>query len=496
MKNLIFNTFILIDLLLVAVPAFINADNINVHTISELVSNLEKVSAGDVIILADGNYNGFTVTKSGTSSDAITIKAANVGKAVINHGVVNLSHVSYVTIDGLMITSSGGEVSVDSTTRHAGISLVNSNNCRITRCTFNLNSPPKNTFWVTIGGASNNNQVDHNEFGPYTGSNRQIYIWPTGDPNISGVTNPHDRTAWAHGKGPKNPNIARGTHIHHNYFHNKASGTSEVIILGGLGMTGDYQDTKSIVEHNLFVDCDGDPEIISIKSSSNEIRFNTIRTSNGVISSRAGNNNSIHSNFILAAGKGGGIKIQEMNIKVYNNYIDHTDKSSYPIMIENGDSYNSTSFTHAQVVNAIISHNTVINPGREVLIGHGGRTLTAKDSVFANNIIMGSGNLYTESGTPTNFVRSHNIISQHSGSLSGFAIEDPKLKLSDGIYKIESGSPAIGAADSKYDPYVTDDIDGQPRKANDIGADEFSSAPVTNKPLTASDVGPKSGGGV
>jgi poly(beta-D-mannuronate) lyase len=99
------------------------------------------------------------------------------------------------------------------------------------------------------------------------------------------------------------------------------------MILGGLGTTGDYQDTKSIVENNLFVNCDGDAEIISIKSSSNEIRYNTVRTSNGVISSRAGNNNQIYGNFILANGKGGGIKIQEQNIKVYNNYIEKTDSS-------------------------------------------------------------------------------------------------------------------------------------------------------------------------
>src|SRR5262249_18444646 len=151
---------------------------------------------------------------------------------------------------------------------------------------------------------------------------------------------------------------------------------------------------------NLFVNCDGDAEIISTKSSTNTIRFNTVQSSAGVFSLRSGNKSSIYGNFFLCAGSGGGIKINEMHHKVYNNYIENTDGSNYPIMCENGDPYSSSSFAHAQVVDAEIEYNTVVNPGRQVLIGHGTSTLPVTGSFFANNIISGSGTLYSEDSSP------------------------------------------------------------------------------------------------
>ncbi|MEO0875758.1 MAG: chondroitinase-B domain-containing protein, partial [Bacteroidota bacterium] len=44
----------------------------------------------------------------------------------------------------------------------------------------------------------------------------------------------------------------------------------------------------TIVEHNLFEDCDGDPEIVSVKSCDNIIRHNTFLASYGTLSLRHG----------------------------------------------------------------------------------------------------------------------------------------------------------------------------------------------------------------
>ena len=59
----------------------------------------------------------------------------------------------------------------------------------------------------------------------------------------------------------------------------------------------------TIVEHNLFEDCDGDPEIVSIKSSDNIIRHNTFRGSYGTLSLRHGNRNKLESNYFFGNGK-------------------------------------------------------------------------------------------------------------------------------------------------------------------------------------------------
>src|SRR5262249_38425073 len=69
-------------------------------------------------------------------------------------------------------------------------------------------------------------------------------------------------------------------------------------------------------------------------------------------------------------------------------------------------------------------------------------------------------------------------------------------------YHIQSGSPAINTGVGVFDFYgvynplsfVTNDMDGQPRDALfDIGADEFSAAPIVARILTTNDVGPLSG---
>jgi len=489
-------------LALTVLPLAMNASIINVSTSSQLSSAVGSANPGDTIVMANGNYSGFTMTRSGNSSAAITIQAANVGGAAINSGTVQLKNLAYVNLDGIQFTTSGGSASIDGSTIYFGVLLDNATNCRVTRGTFALSGPHTGTGWITLEDGSLSNEIDHCEFGPNSVGSHSHYIFPTGNPNISGVTPPSDRTPWANGKGPYNPFISRYTEIDHNYFHDQGTNDGETIALGAIGVCGDYQGTHSTVEYNLFVNCNGDPEIITTKSSTNTLRFNTVITSAGVFSLRSGNSSSVYGNFFLCSGTGGGVKINEMHHKVYNNYIENTDTSNYPIMAENGDPYSLTNFAHAEVVDAEITYNTVYNPGRQVLIGHGSSTLPVTNSVFANNIISGSGTLYSESGGSTTpiITRSQNIANGTAPSQSGFISEDPLFTTvtenSYGLQKLSSGSPAISAANASYFSYVTTDMDGQTRSSPDIGADEYSTASISITPLTTSDVGPSSGGGI
>ena len=71
---------------------------------------------------------------------------------------------------------------------------------------------------------------------------------------------------------------------------------------------------------------------------------------------------------------------------------------------------------------------------------------------------------------------------------TGYITVNPLLaKDTNAEYHVQSGSPAINAGVGTYDyygaysafPYVTNDMDGQIRDASfDIGADEFSAAPI------------------
>jgi poly(beta-D-mannuronate) lyase len=58
------------------------------------------------------------------------------------------------------------------------------------------------------------------------------------------------------------------------------------------------------------------------------------------------------------------------------------------------------------------------------------------------------------------------------------------------VFRLQSTSSAINSSVGSY-PEVTIDLDGHPRSGTkDVGADEFSTAPVIRRPLTTADVGP------
>lgn|GEM_PF-1419425 len=463
---------------------------VSVNSNSSLSSAVSNALPGDCIVLANGSYAGFTISRDGASNAPIVIRAANRGGATISSGIIRLNHTSFVTIEGLTMTTSGSTQTVDGESFPVGVWIDGGDNCRITRNTFRLTGQATGTQWIMVGGNSNLNRIDHNEFGPNTVDNVH-YIFVRGQREIAGVTpDPlRDRGPWSEGNGPVNPNIARNTQIDHNYFHDMASGTAEAIVLGGLGITGDYQNTASIVESNLFVHCDGDPETVSIKSSGNTIRYNTILNSAGGIVSRSGNQSQIIGNFIR--GGATGIRIHERDHTVYNNYVENM--TDYPFNIGNGNFYDQTGFTHAQVVRARVAHNTFVTiNNRPVIIGWSSRPLLPQDCVFANNILSGSATLL-DASQAGNTTFSNNIANGTLGAslpASQFRQVNPLLAMSDGIFKLTSGSPAINAANATFYPFITVDIDGQSRSTPDIGADEFSTAAVVRRLLTTADVGP------
>jgi len=146
-----------------------NADTINVTDDASLTAALAAVNPGDVVVLADGTYSGFTVSRSGTATAPILIKAANQGGANIASGVIHLNQTSFVTLQGLTITSPGGKDTVDGESLQFIVWFDAAQSCRLTNWTFHPPVPQaKNLAWVLLGGAGDSNRIDHNEFGRET----------------------------------------------------------------------------------------------------------------------------------------------------------------------------------------------------------------------------------------------------------------------------------------------------------------------------------------
>jgi hypothetical protein len=435
---------------------------INVYSVSQLQSAINSSSAGDVIILADGTYlnNSISISKS-----YITVKSATPGGVFLNgSNVIDISG-DYNTFSSFQFTS--GSIS--------GIVItVNGSHNILTQLNFRGYSAQK---YINLLGQYNEISFSNFENKPITAPiGNLIHIAP--DPVLPGYNK-----------------------IRYCSFQNMtgAGGDNgnECIRISN-GATSTYV-SRTIVEFCYFNNTGlGDSEVISVKCRENVLRFNT-NTNNQKANFcfRNGDDNIAYGNFFINAG---GIRIKEANnIYCYNNYFENCGDGSVTAPVK-------YVYISPNLVNINIIHNTVVN-GTPIELASG-----ATSNTWANNIFKyTSGNIFTGSASGISFTG--NIYNGSPGITipSGMTNADPKLVINpDGYYGLSAGSPAIDAASASYpaipdipgindDPSLLTDISGQSRPANlslkDVGCDEFTTGPVTNRPLALSNVGPSYLGG-
>jgi hypothetical protein len=409
--------------------------------VGNLGGAIAAAAPGDCLRVADGDHAAPSISAKGTPEAPIVVRAANRGKAVITSGNLQFSGAAHVVVEGFTFRGGGG------------VRISNSRSCRVSRSRFTLGGGT----WIVVDGNSDSNRIDRNELGP-----------KNSDGNVMGPTG-----------------LSTRTRIDRNYLHDVSPGGNgrETLRLGCCGAQFDVHDTFNVVEHNLFVNCSGEAEIITVKSSSNTIRYNTFRQSRGNVTLRAGKRGSIHGNFMF----GNGIRLYDEDHKIFNNYVEGSPGPA--VIVGSGQPPGN-----AQTRRAFIVHNTFIGTG--ALFGHGGRPLGDLDTIFANNIIQAPGPAIRFSTPSVNPRYQGNIVFGGTvGVMAGeeaFRLLDPQLAMAGGALALGPGSPAVDAAAMTF-PFVTEDIHGQPRAPGapaDVGADELSSAPGLRRPLTPADVGP------
>jgi hypothetical protein len=436
---------------------------ITVSSISALQSAADAAVPGDRIELTDGTYTtsgSITLRRSGTSSAPITIAAQHVGRAEIRGtSGFAFANADWVVVEGFRLTHSG------TTTIPGG-----SEHVRFTRNVVQLSG---GTNWVTVTG--NDAEVDHNTF--QNKSTQGVFL------QIA---------------GPGSNDMAQRSWIHHNYFFNHTFGGSN----GGesirLGLSfRQLASAFAIVEYNLFERADGDSEAISVKSSDNIVRFNTLRNTRGSIVLRHGNRNLVEGNLML--GSTAGLRFYDNDHVLINNVI---QGGTGQIIAGSGDVADDTtgSTAHARPDRAVVAFNTVVGNRTQLLqVGQGTDRLGPNNCTFANNIFVGGGSgalLDIDEATGTTW--QGNIVFAGTGGnapSSGFRVVNPALTVDGGgLNRLSASSPAINAAAGGY-PQVGRDLDLQTRSGTkDVGADEFVSGAAPRRPLTTADVGPNAGG--
>jgi hypothetical protein len=431
-----------------------------VNSIAGLKSALAAAQPGDRIELADGAYTSadpIKIERSGTASAPILVAARNVGKAEIKGSAgFAFGAVSYVVVEGFRLTH-GGDVLVPHTAHHV----------RLTRNLFQI-STGSTKHWVIV--LSDDSEVDHNTF--QNKSTEGVFLQVAGEGESK---------------------MSKRVRVHHNYFYNhtyRGGGGGESIRFGN--SSRQHGVGEGVMEYNLFERADGDSEAISVKSTGNVIRFNTIRNSSGSIVLRHGNRNVVDSNVML--GGRSGIRLYGNDHVIINNLVQGSGIRA--LEIGGGNLIDDTGSTtdHERADRALVAFNTFVGTGGDMVIVGGGKKYGPDSCTIVNNILTGP-----RSGRLVSFRQGSNFRWQGNigwgpprGDLpvGGYREVNPGLvQDAGGLSRLGAGSPAIGAASGAY-AQVTFDFDAQPRgEAKDVGADEYA-AETPRRALTTADVGP------
>lgn len=346
-----------------------------VHSQAEYRDAAARVQPGDTILLADGEWKDFAVVLRGEGlpGKPIRLAAQTPGKVALT-GLSNLK-LSGRNLEVANLVFRDGHSPDDEVVAFRTSSKAWAEDSRVTGIVIDgFNQPDRRNEdnWVSIYGSGN--RVDHAHF--------------------EGKSNDGAMLVVVRQKGMPLENRAR---IDHNYFGPRpplGSNGGETIRIGTSTESG--SDSLSVVEDNLFEHCDGEVEIVSVKSGGNILRRNLFLESQGSLVLRHGSGNLVEDNIFLGHGVPltGGVRIINERQTVRNNYMEGLAGRSFTsaIALMNGVP-NSPVFRYMPVRDVTIERNTIVDAAR-VTIGAGvdaERTQPPADTRIRGNLISGAG---------------------------------------------------------------------------------------------------------
>ena len=384
------------------------ANTIIVSSIAELQAAIEKAKRGDKIIVKDGVYtttSDINIACVGTKELPIIITAQDFGKVEIaGTGGFNLiSPSAYVVIRDFKFT-------------HAASRAKSSSGSTFCRWTNNIFETSGDGEDLTIAG--NDNEVDHNTFQNKNAMGRFLAI---------------------RGSGKQ---IAERLWIHHNYFKSQkdqgGKNGAETLQFGLSGFS--LSSSNSIVEYNLFEDCAGENEMISVKASAITLRYNTIRNCPAQFTLRHGNKCQVYANYFLNTP---GLRVFGDDHIIYSNYFENCNPA---ITIGNGDGEvadGAQLTAHDRPDRMLIAVNILVNNKTNIVMQSRKNGMGATNIKVINNIIKGGKEAAKIDGPYLNGTWSGNIVYQTAGAgdipEGGYIVKNPKLNKDDkGVFQLTS----------------------------------------------------------
>ena len=473
-------------LLLLGLPLTSFAKRFDV-SLPEVAACLKAAQPGDRIYIKDGKYKDIQLqwVASGTEKAPITIEALNPGKVKIEGASSLRIAGEWMNIGGLYFTDGYAPKGSVVEFRN-GKELAN--HCQLTNCVidgFNPSRREEAYSYILLYGK--HNRVDHCSL--------------TGKKNL-GVTLIvilNDQRC-----------LENHHRIDHNYFGARSvygSNGAETMRIGTSQQA--YSSSNTVVEDNLFERCSGEVEVISIKSSDNIVRNNTLLECEGVVALRHGDRNTVNGNLFIGNGlrNTGGIRVVNAGHQIYDNTLVGLAGTRFfsALGVMNAVP-NSLPNRYCQVLNVKMFRNTFVDCAN-IEFGTGKdmeRTLAPDKVTFTDNTIINkqldAPYLAIDDVAGIQF-KGNKVQLAHTYSAPGFTTEKVKVPQlpSDEAIRKEKGAfwftnrvlqPAA-FTQKQYHVSVGDNLPEVVRKAEPgsvivvgKGTYPMQNAMVVNKPLT------------
>ncbi len=340
-------------------------------TLPEVAATLRKVRAGDRIVVAKGDYRDLELKWRGAGAEGAPVRIE-----AETPGGVTVGGASTLRLAGRWLEVSGFDFRGGTSPRGAVVEFRCgqdvADDCRLTECVIDGYNPARRDeaySYVILYGRRN--RVDHCTF--------------AGKLNL-GVT-----LIVMLNEERSQQNFHR---IDHNHFAPRpvyGSNGAETIRIGTSQQA--YKSSNTLVEENLFERCDGEVEVVSVKSSDNIIRRNVFYESQGVLALRHGDRNTAEGNLFIGHGirNTGGIRIVNAGHRVVGNtLVGIAGERFFSALAVMNAVPNSLPNRYCLVENVEIADNTFIDCAN-IEFGTGKdleRTLAPERVTFARNTIV------------------------------------------------------------------------------------------------------------
>ena len=435
-----------------------------IMTLSDLEYRVSDARLGDTITLADGIYDGDVceLVAKGSAAYPITIQAKNIGKAVIQ-GPISIEG-DYINLVGLRFEKKGSI-------------KIRGRGCRISRCVM---TDVQDRKWILVRAESREIEIERCRFENKTNNRENIDSSPL-------------MQIYVRNQGERH-------HIHHNHFVDIPEGkldngyeTLQLITEGG-PWDPEPGHSGTLIEYNLFERCNGEGEIISVKSNGNLLRRNTFRDCRGGLWLRHGDDNVVSGNFFFGEGerRAGGVLVQGTDQVVVNNLFHSLNEFGVVMMDGAMDG------AYVRVERALVAFNTFVECSSAMLVGQNPSRYpngtAPRDCVIANNAFVRSDRTVrlVHDDEPVDWRWEGNVTDGDLGMPARDGIKVERIDvdyLLNGVVAPAESSGLIGNAEGHY-PDITTDILGNSRgERKTIGCVAFPVQEKDGGPLTAEDVG-------